>query len=161
MIWDLLTNPLMWSFLIEACRILLDHSFQMPILVNEYMIQALSSQAAHEPFANSICLGRSIWRLQFFGACCHCRKVRGVFAITIANQILRSFPTGCCFPQLLRRPFIGRVLGNTRVHDPTPFQFHHYKDIPLPEQPIVNYCKVTSPDVSSLVLQEGRPGLTR
>ena len=47
------------------------------------------------------------------------------------------------------------------MHDPPRFQFHHYKYIPLPKQPIINDSKVACPGVCGLILQECRPILAR
>gem|GEM_PF-2946728 len=126
------------------------------------------AQAAHKPFANPIRFRRSRRYLQFFDACTiyHCRKVRAILLISIANQILRSFSPRRCFPQLLCRPCIRREFCNARMHDPTHFQFHDllsklHKYMPWLKQPVIDNRKVACPDVTRLILQEGRPGPTR
>ena len=156
-----LINALMGSVLIKVCCVFLDHPFQMSAFMNEDMIQTLPSKTAHEPFANPIRLGCSIRRLYLFYSWthCHCRKVCGIFAVTIADQIFRSFPPRGGFPQLLRRPFISWIFRYSCMHYPSRFQFHHHKHIPLPEQPVIYYCKVACPDAIGLILQESRPSL--
>jgi hypothetical protein len=68
MVGNPLTNPLMRSFLIEVIGIFPDNSCQMPAMKDEGMVQAFSSQAAHESFTNTIGSRRSIGRSQFFDA---------------------------------------------------------------------------------------------
>ena len=133
--YKLLLLALVWLCLMVVDRVILDHSLQMLTLLDEDMIQTFSAQTAHESFANSIRLRRSIRRLQLFdaGANCHCRKLSGIFTITITNQIFRSFPPRRCLPQQLRRPFIGWVFCYSSMYYPSRFQFHHHKYIPLPE----------------------------
>ena len=63
-----LLNALMWSCLIVVSRVSLNHSLQMLTVMDEHMIQAFSSQAAHEPFTYSISLWHTIRCFQFFDA---------------------------------------------------------------------------------------------
>ena len=65
MVWNPLANPLMRSFLIEVIGIFPDNSCQMPAMKDEGMVQAFSSQAAHDRFTNTIGSRRSIGRSQF------------------------------------------------------------------------------------------------
>src|SRR5258706_10430122 len=92
MIGDPLTDALMRTVLIVVSDVFPDDLLDMLTISEENVIQAFPSQTAHEPFANSIRTRRSIRRLQFLDprTNCHCRKVRGIFTVTIANQILWS-----------------------------------------------------------------------
>ena len=40
------------------------------------------------------------------------------------------------------------------MDNPSRFQFHHHKYIPLPKQPVGYYREVACPDVTRLILQE-------
>ena len=55
----------MRTLLIEVSYIFPDNPLYMPAIVEENMVQAFPSQAAHEPFANPIRPRRSIGRLAF------------------------------------------------------------------------------------------------
>ena len=68
MFGDPLTDSLMRSFLIEIVFIFSDNSRQMPAMKNEGMIQAFSSQAAHESFTFTIGLWCPVRRSQFLDA---------------------------------------------------------------------------------------------
>jgi len=123
---DSLVNSLMRSFLIKVICIFSGYPRQMPTIKNECMVQAFSSQAAHESFTNAIGSGRSIRRSQFLDTwtCCYCRKVRTIFAVAIVKEIFRTFTPGCCFTQLLSGPFIGGRGRNCNMDNPAGLE--HY-----------------------------------
>ena len=54
-----------------------------------------------------------------------------------------------------------RLGRDTRIHDPTRFEFQHYKDIPSPKQPVISNGKVASPHGTGMILHESTPGLAR
>ena len=153
----------MRSLLIEVACVFLDHPLYMFTILDQNMIEAFSSKTAHKPFTSPIRLGCSIRYtvsslLYIPGPKATAEKQRSIFFITVTNQILRPSPPGRCFSQLLRRPFIICVLGNTAMYNPSRFQFRHYKYIPLPEQPVINCQIVACPDVTGLILQERSSG---
>jgi hypothetical protein len=47
------------------------------------------------------------------------------------------------------------------MHDSPSLQFDDHKDVPRPEEQVVNDGKVTGPNVTGVVLQESGPGLAR
>ncbi len=56
-----LLDTLVWSGIIEVTYIFRDYSFQLSLVQYQYMIDALTLQAAYEPFTDCICL-RSLIR---------------------------------------------------------------------------------------------------
>lgn len=117
--------------------------------MDQNMIHALSSKTAYKPFANPICLWRSIRRFQLLDACCHCRKVCGIFLSRSRIKYFGPFPTASLLVIVV--PSIRRLeFRNACMYDPSCFQFHHHEDMPLTEQPVIYYRKVACPGVSGL-----------
>ena len=42
-----------------------------------------------------------------------------------------------------------------------PLEFNDDEDVERPEKQVMNHCKITSPDVAGMILEESSPGLTR
>jgi hypothetical protein len=51
--------------------------------------------------------------------------------------------------------------GHGRMHDSPSLPFDDHKDVPRPEEKVVNDGQVTSPNVTGVILQESGPGLAR
>ena len=127
------------------------------------MIQTLSLQAAHEPFANGICPWRLDRRFQYFdpSASGNGRKETAVLLVPISNQVSGSLSPCGRFPQLLCHPGICWVPGHSGVGNTVTLQFNDDEDVELPEKQIVNNGEIAGPDVASMILEESSPGLTR
>ena len=127
------------------------------------MIQTLALQAAYETFANGICPWRLDRRFQFFdpGASGDGRKERAVLLIPISNQVPGALISCGRFPQLLCYPGICWVPGHSGVGNTVTLQFNDDEDVERPEQQVMNHCKITSPDVAGMILEESGPGLPR
>jgi hypothetical protein len=61
-----MTDILMWSSLIETCRMFLDRLLQMPALIDQSLVQTFSVQTIRASLANG--LWHAIRRPQFFDA---------------------------------------------------------------------------------------------
>jgi len=91
MLWDLLSDALMRSGLIEVLNIGMKDTVQLLLVKDKQVIQTLSTHAAHKPFADRIGSRRLVGRFQYLDAagCGHARETGSKLIITITDEILR------------------------------------------------------------------------
>jgi hypothetical protein len=82
-----------------------------------------------------------------------------ILLVSITDEILGTLTPGRGFPQLLGHPFIGGGVGHCGVEDTTGVQLDDDKDENGTKEQVVDHSEVTGPDVVSVVLEEGFPGL--
>ena len=70
-------------------------------------------------------------------------------------------PPGGGFTQLLGCPSISRGEGNGRMDNLSRLKFHENQDVDKLEKQGVDCGEITSPDISSVILQESGPILAR
>jgi hypothetical protein len=80
------------------------------LLQDEQMIETFATHTAQKAFTDRIGAWRARRCFQNLDAAGygHAFEIGSKLALTITNEILRRLSKGSCFPQLLRRPGIGR-----------------------------------------------------
>lgn len=114
---------------------------------DQQVIQTLASHTSEKAFADCIrprCAKRNLHQLN---AACRCQAVkeRSIFAIIVANQILRLNAIGCCLTYLLRHPFRIRVARHSEMNHAPRTQFDEEEDERLAEEQIHHGHKIAGP----------------
>jgi hypothetical protein len=156
-----LPNTLMRSRRVEVVDILPGDSFQVLVVEEEHVVKGLAPQAADKSFAAGIHVWGPDRRLDYprtgaFGDAVECGAE---LLVAVSNQKSRRQAFRGRVPQLLRRPLLGRVPRGRDVHDLARALIHQEEEEQRPEEQVVGLHEVTAPDVVSVVLDEGRPGL--
>jgi len=107
-LWDLLSNALMRSDLIEVLGIGMQDTIQLLLLQDEQVIETLATHTAEEALADGIGTWSMIGRFENFDATGlgNPREGHAKFAIVIPDEIFRPHTKGGGEPSLLRRPSI-------------------------------------------------------
>jgi hypothetical protein len=160
--WDLLSDSLMRSGLIEILEIGTQDTMQLLLLQDEQVIEALSPHAAHKPFTDGIGSRCLIGRFQDLDAagCGHASETGSKLVITITDEVLRSHPIGRGLPQLLRGPSIGGRSCDVDVNHSPRVVFDNEEGEQRTEEEVSDWQKVAGPDLLGMRLQEGLPGLS-
>ena len=98
--WDLLSDSLMWSGLIEVLDIGTQETMQLLLLQDEQVIQTLATHAAKEAFTDGIGPWCVVGRFQYLDAagCGYARETGSKLVITITDEILRPLSISCRLP---------------------------------------------------------------
>jgi hypothetical protein len=122
---NLLSDPLMRSCLVKVVDIGSQHPLELLLLEDEQVIETLATHTAQKPFTDRIGPWGVVGRFEYLDAagCGHARKTGFKLAITITDEILRCLSIGSRFPQLLRRPGIGRRASDPHMDDSARVQF--------------------------------------
>ncbi len=87
-------------------------------------------------------------------------ELRAILLVPVVDEILGTSVPGGGFAQLLGDPFIGGGAGHRGVDDTPGVQLDDDEDEEGAKQQVADDGEVTGPNVPSVVLQEGAPGLT-
>jgi hypothetical protein len=99
--WNLLSDALMRSSLIEVLDIATKDTMQLLLLEDKQVIETLSPHTAQKAFTDSVspwCVRRCFQDLDAAGGC-HAREIGSKLAVTIPNEILRPLSKRSRFPQ--------------------------------------------------------------
>ena len=123
------------------------------------MIQALSPNTAQKALIDRIGARFVIRCFENLNAacCCHTSETGPKLTIMIADEVLRRLSIGSRLPQLLRGPSVGRKSCHTHVDNFPRFQFGDEEGKERTEQEISDLQEITGPNISSVIMQEGRP----
>ena len=152
-------NTLMWSCPIEILDEGAQHTMQLFLTEDQYVVKALSPHTSQKTFTDRIGSWCVIWRFEYLDAarCCHSSETGSKLAIVIANEILRSLAIRSRLPQLLCGPSVGRSARHTYMDDFARFQFDEEKRKERPKEEISDLEKIASPDFTAMIAEEGRP----
>ena len=117
---NLLTDALMWSRPVEIRDVETQHTMELLLTEDQYVIQALAPHTQEKAFTNRIGAFRVIGCFQYLNAarCCHASETGSKLAIMIADELLRRLSIGSGLPQGLGGPRVGR---SVRHPDMAPF----------------------------------------
>src|SRR6266487_6468821 len=95
----------MWSCLIEILDIDTEHTMQLLLMKDQYVVQTLSPNTPQKSFTDRIGAFRMIRCFQYLDATCDCysSEIGSELAIMIANEIFRRVSIRSGLPQLLDR----------------------------------------------------------
>ncbi len=98
--WDLLSDSLMWSGLIEVLDIGTQETMQLLLLQDEQVIETLATHAAQKAFTDGIGPWCVVGRFQYLDAagCGYARETGSKLVITITDEILRPLSISCRLP---------------------------------------------------------------
>src|SRR5947209_7527360 len=132
---------------IEILDVGFQQAEQMAFIADEQMIQTLAANAADKSFTNRV--GARGTKRCFddlnLGTSGHRGKVRTVFLVVIADQVLGTLSEWGGFSQLLSHPFVGGVPGHADVDDPARAQLDDHKREQRPKPHVGNLNEVTRP----------------
>ncbi len=111
-------DALMWSRPVEIRDVGTQHTMQLFLMEDQYVVKALSPNTSQKTFTNRIGSWRVIGRFENLDAacCCYSSETRSKLTIIIANEILRRVSIGSRLPQLLCGPSVGRRSRHTDLH---------------------------------------------
>ena len=95
---------------VEVVYVCIEDALELFLLQDEQMIETFATHTAQKAFTDRIGASYAIRCFQNLDAAGygHAFEIGSKLAIMITNEILRRLSKGSCFPQLLRRPSIGR-----------------------------------------------------
>ena len=110
-------DSLVGPSVVEIAGVFLERAAQMVLTEDQDVIEALSTQAAQEAFADRIRPGRSVGRAEYLDACGGPCEGRAVLGVVVADEVPRSFAKRSCVAELLGDPGIGGAPGHSKVYD--------------------------------------------
>ncbi len=131
----------------------------MALIQDQDVIQALSTQAAQEAFADRVRPGCSIGCAQYLDACGDPCEGRAVLGVVVTDEVSRSFAEGSCVVELLGDSGIGGAPGHGKVDHAARSELDDDKDEHGAEEEIVGLHEIASPDLAGMVAQKGGPGV--
>src|SRR5215471_17036915 len=136
---------------------------QMSLVQRDQIIQALPSHGADQPFAVSLRLGCSEWRLQ--NAHAHrlhgSIKLHGVDPVSVVEDKPIQLFTTKRFTELLQGPLCCGLLRDVEVSDAACPYFHHHEDVEDPESCADGDKEIAGQDGLGMIAHEGHPTLRR
>ena len=155
-------NTLMWSRPVEIRNIGTQHTMQLFLMEDQYVVKALSPNTSQKTFTNRIGSWRVIGRFENLDAacCCYSSETRSKLTIVIANKILRRVSIGSRLPQLLRGPGVGRRSRHADMHDFPRFQFDDEERKERAEKEVSHLEEIASPNFSCMIAEKGSPVLS-
>src|SRR5215472_4571866 len=107
-LWDLLSNALMRSSLIEVLYIRVEHPVELLLMQDEQVIETLAPHAAHKPFTDRIGTWSLRGRFENLDATRlgNPREGHTKRAIVISDEVLRPHTKGGGEPSLLCGPCV-------------------------------------------------------
>src|SRR5215470_16829772 len=152
-------NTLMWSRPVEIRNIGTQHTMQLFLMEDQYMVKALSPNTSQKTFTNRIGPWCVIGRFENLDAarCCNTSETRAKLAIVIADEVLRRVSIGSRLPQLLCGPSVGRSARHTDMDDPPRSQFDNEEGKKRAKEEIGDLEKIAGPHIGSVIMKEGRP----
>ena len=87
-------------------------------------------------------------------------ELLAVLVIPVVNEVFGHLTPGSGFAQLLGRPAISGRGSDGSMNHATRLQFYDDKDVQWTKEQVKDDGEITSPDVASVILQEGGPCLT-
>lgn len=134
----------MWSRPIEIRNIGTQHTMQLFLMEDRYMVKALSPNTSQKTFTNRIGPWCMIGRFENLDAarCCNTSETRSKLAIVIADEVLRRVSIRSRLPQLLCGPSVGRSARHTNMDDPPRSQFDNEEGKKRAKEEIGNLEKV-------------------
>ena len=126
------------------------------------MVYSFPSQAARKSPTESVGFWCTKWSFEQgdSGNRCSSDEEIAKFAIPVSNQEPWKFSPRRSFAQLLSRPLIGGRFGCRDMHNTALFQCHDNEDIHGLKQPVIDDGKITGPNLTGVIAQEGSPILT-
>ncbi len=127
----------------------------------QQMVQAFTPDRPDEAFTDSIrsgCFDGGGNDVDVSTGSDRC-KMRPILVIIVADQMLGTLIERRCFAQLLGRPGIGRMAGNTHMNHAPRAEFHDHEGKQRPEEDVRDLDKITGPDGFRLIMQETQPRL--
>ena len=129
---DALTDPLMRSFLIQVCHVFFGYSLKMFAFMNEDMIQAFSPPLINLLQIPLACgVKYSVLSSLMSELTATVEKCVAYFLSRSQIRYFSTLPHGVASLNCYAVHSLIGHLWDACMHDPTRFQFHHYKDISL------------------------------
>jgi len=160
--WTLLT-ALVRTVIVVVSYELFEHCDGMPFVVDQHLVGALRSDAAHEPFCVTVCSERSrrgLHRVDALGGE-HRVERRSVFGVSITDEEPElGDPLVEGHQQVaggLRSPSCGWMRGRAENVDPTGADLHHEQHVQATQADGVQMEEVGSQQARCLSAQEGAP----
>jgi hypothetical protein len=151
----------MGSCLVEVDHIRIEHALELLLMQDQQMVHAFLSHTPHEAFADRIGSGSVIGRFEKLDATCcrHPSKAGPKFAVVITDQVLRCFPIGGGFSEVLGDAEIGWRSCHADMDHLPRLQFDEEEGKERSKEEIGDLYEVAGPDLCGVVAQKGRPPL--
>src|SRR5215472_10581976 len=152
----------MRSGLIEVLDTGTQDTMQLLLLQDEQVIETLAPHTAQKAFTDGIGPWRVIGRFQDLNAAGlgNPRESHPKLAIIISDEVLWPYTKGSGFPQLLRGPSIRGRSCDADVDHSAGVQFDNEEGEQRAEEEIGDREEVAGPDLLSMGVEEGLPGLS-
>jgi hypothetical protein len=159
---NLLPNALMRPGSVEVVDIVYQYPFELLLLQDEQVIEALSAHAAQKPFKDGIGPWCVVGRFEKLDATRlgKPRKTHPKLAIVIADEVLRTRAISGGLPQLLRRPSVGGRSCDAHVDHSPRVEFDDEEGEERTEEKLSHWQEVAGPDLLGMAVNERPPRLS-
>jgi hypothetical protein len=159
-----LADPLVRPRRIEVPEaVLAEHPVEMPLAEYQDVVETIPAHAAQKALAVRIHLGSSRSRTQHANV--HGSRstveVQPESVVVVADEESRRGTTRGRVPKLLGDPCRVRISRHADVDDAARTEIDNEKCEDRPEPNVVELQKIARPDLASVVLEKGRPRLSR
>jgi len=150
------------SGLIEVLDIGTQDTMQLLLMQDDQVIDTLATHTAQKAFTDRISPWCVIRRFQDLDAAGLDNPIEGhpILAIVSTDEILRSHAIGSGLPKLLGGPSVGGISCDAHVDHSPRVEFDNEEGKQRAEEEVSHWEKVTGPDLLSMGVQEGLPGLS-